>query len=173
MLLLIFQFCGFYFLIIDCCFYSFLNIFFMDVVVLSSKASSYVKESGKRRRAAPEKVKGRVARCVIARKCWSCGQGDHVARDCRRRRCWQCRRYGHMKKDCQEGRYRREFLLPAPLSASENKIIKDKARVCSMLSEKGELSCEAYVKAVRTNALIDTGAAVSLIRSEIVTSLKN
>ena len=49
---------------------------------LSSKAPSYVKESGKRRRAAPEEVKGRVARCVIARKCWSCGQGDHVARDC-------------------------------------------------------------------------------------------
>ena len=123
--------------------------------------------------AAPEKVKGSVARCVIARKCWSCGQGDHVARDCQRRRCWQCRRYGHMKKDCQEGRYRREFLLPAPLSASENKIIKDKARVCSMLFEKGELSCKAYVKAVRTNALIDTGAAVSLIRSEIVRKMKN
>ena len=42
-----------------------------------------------------------------------------------------------------------------------------------MLSEKGELSCEAYVKAVRTNALIDTGAAVSLIRSEIVRKMKN
>ena len=78
-----------------------------------------------------------------------------------------------MKKDCQEGRYRREFLLPAPMLASENKIIKDKARVCSMLSEKGELSCEAYVKAVRTNALIDTGAAVSMIRSEIVRKMKN
>ena len=78
-----------------------------------------------------------------------------------------------MNKDCREGRYRREFLLPAPLSASENKIIKDKARVCSMLSEKGELSCEAYVKVVRTNALIDTGAAVSLIRSEIVRKMKN
>ena len=77
--------------------------------VLSSKAPSYVKESGKRRRAAPGEVKGRVAHCVIARKCWSCGQGDHVARDCQRRRCWQCRRYGHMKKDCQEDRYRREF----------------------------------------------------------------
>ena len=78
-----------------------------------------------------------------------------------------------MKKDCQGDRYRREFLLPAPLSASENKIIKNRARVCSMLSEIGELSCEAYVKAVRTNALIDTGAAVSLISSEIVRKMKD
>ena len=37
--------------------------------VLYSEAPSYIKESGKRRRAAPGEVKGRVARCVIARKC--------------------------------------------------------------------------------------------------------
>ena len=67
-----------------------------------------------------------------------------------------------MKKDCQEDRYRREFLLPAPLSPSERKINKNTVRACSMLSEMCELSCEAYVKAVRTNALIDTEAAVSL-----------
>ena len=101
---------------------------------------------------------------------WS---GDHVARDCQRRRCWQCRRYVHMKKDCQEDRYRKEVLLPAPLSASEGKIIKNRARVCSMLSERWELSCESDVKVVRTNALIDTGAAVSLICSEIVRKMKD
>ena len=78
-----------------------------------------------------------------------------------------------MKKDCQEDRYRSEFVLPAPLSASENKIIKNRARVCSVLSEIGELRCEAYVKAVRTNALIDTEAAVSLISSEIVRKMKD
>ena len=78
-----------------------------------------------------------------------------------------------MKKDCQEDRYQREFLLPAPLLASERKIIKNRARVCSMLSEICELSCEAYVKAVRTNALIDTRAAVSLVSSEIVNKMKD
>ena len=78
-----------------------------------------------------------------------------------------------MKKDCQEDRYRREFLLPAPLSASERKRNRNRAWVRSMLSEMGELSCEAYVKEVKANALIDTGAAVSLVSSEIVNKMKN
>ena len=63
--------------------------------------------------------------------------------------------------------------MPAPLSANKGKIIKNRARVCSMLSERWELSCKAYVKAVWTNALIDTGAAVSLICSEIVRKMKD
>ena len=42
-----------------------------------------------------------------------------------------------------------------------------------MLSEMCELSCEAFVKAVRINALIDTGAAVSLVSSEIVSKMKD
>ena len=41
-----------------------------------------------------------------------------------------------------------------------------------MLSELGELSCEAGVMEVRVNALVDTGAAVSLVSSEIVSNMK-
>ena len=41
-----------------------------------------------------------------------------------------------------------------------------------MLSELGELSCEACVIEVRANAFIDTGAAVSLVSSEIVSKME-
>ena len=41
-----------------------------------------------------------------------------------------------------------------------------------MLSELGELSCEACVMEVRANVLIDTGAAVLLVSSEIVSKMK-
>ena len=62
-------------------------------------------------------------------------------------------------------------MLPAPLLASERN--RNRARIHSMLSEMGELSCEADVKEVKANALIDTGAADSLVSSEMVNKMNN
>ena len=79
-----------------------------------------------------------------------------------------------MKKNCQEGRYRRKFLLLAPMSGlSGNKKKRNRAKVSLMLSELGELSCKACVMGIKANTLIDTGASVSLLSSEIMNKLED
>ena len=77
-----------------------------------------------------------------------------------------------MKKNCQEDSHRREFLLPAPISGlSGNKEKMNRAKVCSILSELGELNCEACIMGMKANALIDTGASVSQV-NEVMNKLE-
>ncbi|GBN96246.1 hypothetical protein AVEN_242122-1 [Araneus ventricosus] len=79
--------------------------------------------------------------------------------------CWKCSKKGHVQRECQEITSNEE-------NSSLNRAPEEGPRVSSLSGKKNGLYLEGYICGIQCLMLVDTGANVTLLRTDLAQKLK-
>lgn len=100
-------------------------------------------------------------------KCFKCGVLGDLSSNCQEhstsRACYSCGDKNHFKKDCPKG-----FSSRSPVGETNTALLVD--NVCSAYTVNIQLSKDEYT--FDTNAILDSGSAISLISYKFVKSVE-
>ncbi|GBM22028.1 hypothetical protein AVEN_242697-1 [Araneus ventricosus] len=106
---------------------------------------------------------------------------SHVARKKTRRRnpnvtCWKCNKKGHLQRECQTISPNREKLMYGRLTGRRlsflNKVPEEGLKVSALCGGRNGLYLERSICGVPCVMLVDTGANVTLLRTDLYQKLK-
>ncbi|GBN66847.1 hypothetical protein AVEN_138616-1 [Araneus ventricosus] len=90
--------------------------------------------------------------------------------------CWKCNKKGHVQRECQAINSNQEKLIDGCLSgrrlSSLNKAPEEGPRVSSLSGRKHGLYLEGAICGIQCLMLVDTGANVPLLRTDLAQKLK-